>query len=239
MTHYMSARTIAQAPASERLEFLKGVFGYTVAGLAIAAVSGVISANVLAPALLSGRMVYFVVVLGAMFGAQYFGHKLASGPTPQLGLLVGSGLMGLAMGPMLLMAYAMGLQGPTGSGLSLIGQAMGLTILTAGGMVGYVWTEKRDFSMLRAGLSALMLPLIVLMVVSFFVPALSGGGTLSLMLSGGFILVSAGAMLYELNTIIHTIDTEHKVLAAVMLTMSVLILFWNILIFLMKLQSRD
>ena len=51
--------------------------------------------------------------------------------------------------------------------------------------------------------------------------------------------MSAGTLLFELNSIIHTMDTDRKVLASVMLTLSIAVLFYNLLMLLIQLQSRD
>ena len=75
-----------------------------------------------------------------------------------------------------------------------------------------------------------------MMVLSWFLPM---GGTFTLILIGGFVLVSAGTLLFELNSIIHTMDTDRKVLASVMLTLSIAVLFYNLLMLLIQLQSRD
>ena len=238
MSHVLATRTFSQASPVERLSALRGVLLYTVVGLAIASVSGVISALAIAPVILSGGMFGMIIILAAMYGGQFMGIKLASGPNPHLGLLVGSTLMGVAMGPMLYVAWLFGLQG-AGNGFALIGQAMGLTVLTAVGMLGYVWTEKRDFSLLRAGLSAMILPMIALMVIGLFFPSAMGTGGLGLVFAGAFVLFSAGALLYELNNVVHSVDNDRVILASFMLTVSILVLFWNILSLLMRLQGRD
>ena len=248
MAHPIATRTIAQAPAAERVDFLKGVLGLTSIGLMLTAVSGFIAAKVMGPYFFAtveagGRehmvmqhsWVYLIVILGAMFAAQALGPKLAMGSTPEIGLVVGSTLMGVVLGPLLYLAYFYG-AADGGNGMTLIGEALGLTTLTAVGMTGYVWTKPRDFSLLGAAMAALALPLFALMLLAWFIPM---GSTFSLILVSGFVLISAGTLLFELNSIIHTMDTDRKVLAAVMLTLSIAVLFYNLLMLLIQLQSRD
>ena len=249
MAHPIATRTIAAAPAAERVEFLKGVLTLTSVGLILTAISGFVAANVMGPyffksvpnpltgesvLLMQHQWIYLITILGAMIAAQALGPKLAMGNTPEAGLVVGSALMGITLGPLLYFAYHLGTNNVPG--MSLIGQALGLTALTAVGMTGYVWSKPRDFSMMRAAIAAVMLPLIVMMVLSWFLPM---GGTFTLILIGGFVLVSAGTLLFELNSIIHTMDTDRKVLASVMLTLSIAVLFYNLLMLLIQLQSRD
>jgi FtsH-binding integral membrane protein len=248
MAHPIATRTIADAPAAERVEFLRGVLTLTSVGLLLTAVSGFIAANVMGPyffetAVYGGQStmvfhhqwIYLLVVLGAMIGAQALGPKLAVGNIPELGLIVGSTLMGVCLGPILYLGYMVA--GPAGGGgMTLIGEALGLTSLTAIGMTGYVWTKPRDFSLLGAAMSAIALPMFALMMLSFFIPF---GNTFGLILVGGFVLFSAATLLFNLNSIIHTMGTDRKHLAAVTLTLAIGVLFYNILMLLIRLQGRD
>ena len=184
---------------------------------------------------LQHQWIYLIAILGAMFGAQALGPKLAMGKTPELGLVVGAGLMGVVLGPLLYMAYHI-VDPAGGGGMTLIGEALGLTALTTLGMTGYVWSKPRDFSLLGAAVAAVSLPLFALMILAFFFPM---GSTFMLVLVSGFVLISAATLLFELNSIIHKMDTEHKVLASVMLTLSIAVLFYNLLMLLIQLQGRD
>jgi modulator of FtsH protease len=249
MAHPIATRTIADAPAAERVEFLKGVLTLTSVGLLLTAVSGFIAANVMGPYFFTTEVygggqstmvfhhqwIYLLVVLGAMFGAQALGPKLAVSGTPELGLIVGSSLMGVVLGPALYLGY-MVIDPAGGGGMTLIAEALGLTSLTAVGMTGYVWTKPRDFSLLGAAMSAIALPMFALMILSFVIPF---GNTFGLILCGAFVLFSAATLLFTLNSITHTMDTNQKHLAAVTLTLAIGVLFYNILMLLIRLQGRD
>ena len=91
--------------------------------------------------------------------------------------------------------------------------------------------------MLGAGLSALGIPMLILMVASFAFPGFFGG-TLGLVLTGLFVVISAGSLLYQINQVVHKLRTDQHVEGAYMITLSVLVLFWNLLSLLMRLNRR-
>ena len=211
----------------------------------LTAVSGFIAAKVMGPyffatetfmgqehMVMQHSWVYLIVILGAMFAAQALGPKLAMGNTPEIGLVVGSTLMGVVLGPLLYLAYFYG-AADGGNGMTLIGEALGLTTLTAVGMTGYVWTNHATSPLgsgnSRFGLASLCVDVAVVH---------PHGKHLQPHSVSGFVLISAGTLLFELNSII-TMDTDRKVLAAVMLTLSIAVLFYNLLMLLIQLQSRD
>ena len=82
----------------------------------------------------------------------------------------------------------------------------------------------------------LMMPMLILMVVSFVFPI---GGTLGLIMAAGFVVFSAGALLYSTNTVLHDLDTTMHIEGAYLMSMALLTLLWNILNLLMRLTSRD
>jgi FtsH-binding integral membrane protein len=87
--------------------------------------------------------------------------------------------------------------------------------------------------MLRAGLAAVSLPMLVLMGVSFVFPI---GGILGVLLSGVFVVVSAGGLLYQINAVLHRLRATQTVEGAYLITMGVLVLYWNVLTLLMRLR---
>ena len=46
-------------------------------------------------------------------------------------------------------------------------------------------------------------------------------------------------LLYNLNQVMHTLSTDQHIGGAYTITMGLLVLFWNLLVLLMRLQSRD
>ena len=78
--------------------------------------------------------------------------------------------------------------------------------------------------------------MMVLMVLSFVFPI---GGTLGLLLTGVFVVVSAAGLLYQINAVMHQLRTDQHVEGSYMITMGVLILFWNLLSLLIQLTNND
>ena len=234
---YVSARSAAHAPAEARNAFLVKVGALTAAGLVVSAATGMASATAVALLpVLQTRFASGVLILGSFFAAQYGGQALVqsrSAASQWAGFAVGAVFQGIAMGYLLLAALAVG--AGLGNPLLLIGQAFGLVSLTTIGLVAYLWTGPRELSMVRAGLAMVSLPMLVLMAVSFVWPI---GGTLGLLLSGAFVIVSVAGLLQRLQAVMHELRTDEVVPGAYLLTMGVLILFWNLLSLLMRLNRR-
>ena len=58
-------------------------------------------------------------------------------------------------------------------------------------------------------------------------------------MSLAFVAFSGAGLLYELNMVMHKMRTDMDVEGAFMITMGLLVLFWNVLVLLMRLQGRD
>ena len=102
-------------------------------------------------------------------------------------------------------------------------------------MVMYLLTGPRNLSMIGGALSVMTLPMLGLMVIGLFFPF---GGVFGLLLSVGFVAMSAGGLLFNLNQVIHRMSTDQVVPAAFHITIGILVLFWNVVTLLMKLQRR-
>jgi hypothetical protein len=46
-------------------------------------------------------------------------------------------------------------------------------------------------------------------------------------------------LLYQLNQVLHQLSTKHHIEGAFMITMGLLVLLWNVITLLMRLNSRD
>ena len=226
---------LSHATPSDRVLYLKRVLLLTFLGLVVSALTGVVSAMIVATVpMLQTRWGLLAFVLGSFAVAQYVAPRFVFGGQRWFGFGLGSVFQGLAMGPLLLAAATLGLQ-LQGSAFLLIGQAMMLVAATGVGMTFYLWSNPREFSMLRAGISGLMLPMLILMGISFVYPV---GGVLGIAMSGLFVLVSAAGLLYQINQVLHRLRTDMHVEGAYLITMGVLVLFWNILTLLMRLNRR-
>ena len=232
-----SSIPVARASETDRVAYLRRVLGITFLGLSTASVTGAMSAAVIAmfPAMLSG-FAPMVVILGAWAVSNYVAQPMVFGSARWPGFFLGTIAQGVAMGFLLLMAVIVS-SAYLGNAFMLIFLAMGLTFFSGVGMVAYVWSIKRNFSLIGAGLSAMSIPMLILMAVSFAFPALFGG-TAGIVLSAVFVVISAAGLVYQLNRVVHDFTTDMDVEGAYTVTMGLLVLFWNILSLLMRLTRR-
>ena len=232
------ATPITQASEHVRGEYLKRVATYTLGGLAIASVVAVLSAGVImsVPAL-SGRWVSMICILGGFFFAQTVAMNMVMGESKMMGFVLGSAAEGFTFGWLLLAATAVG-AGVYGGGLgafTILFQAGGLTVLTVLCMCAYLWSNPKDLSMIGGFLRVVTIPMLVLMVVSFVFPI---GGLLGIGVSALFVLVSAGGLFYNLNEVIHNFRTDMHIEGGYLVTLGVLVMFWNLVTLLMSLSDR-
>lgn len=233
------ARPLERVSASERVTYLQRVLLWTLGGLTVSGAVGLITAAVIyvglstAPGLFGNRFFMMAGILGSFAVAQYVAPRFVFGEKKVFGFALGVIFQGIAMGYLLLTAIIMTL----GDVPWLIGAAVALTASTGLGMAAYVWTKPREFSFIKGFLSAAFIPMLLLMGVSFAFPSLFGG-PLGILLSGVFVLVSAAGLLYQVNQVIHRLRTDMHIEGAYLITMGILVLFWNILTLLMRLTRR-
>ena len=229
---------VDHATEADRISFLRRTLTWTFGGVGIAAVTSVASAYFLAgtPMLVSG-FAPMILILGMWAITNFVARPMVFGQAKAAGFILGNAAQGVAMGFLLLVALVVTRVNLGGSGFQLIGLAMGLTFFTALGMTAYVYTTRRDFSLIGAGLSALFFPMLILMGVGIAFPDAFGGG-LGIALSGLFVLISAAGLLYQLNQVIHDYNTDMHIEAGYTISIAVLVLFWNILTLLLRLTSR-
>jgi len=240
MTAY--AQPLARAAAADRVDYLQRVLLWTTGGLTLSGFTGAATAMglYLAGAMgmnfLFNQWVSLGIILGGYGIAHYAAPKLVFGQAKVAGFGLAAIAQGVSMGYLLLFAVLLGTS--LGNPFGLVGAAMGITAVTGFGMAAYVWTGPKDFSMLGAGLSALFLPMLLLMGASFVFPGFFGG-LLGIGLAALFVVVSVGGLLYQINVVMHRLNTQQHIEGAYLITMGVLILFWNILSLIMRLTSRD
>ena len=197
MQTYSQAKRLSLAKPSVRVEYLNKVMAWTSAGLFFSGLTGTMMAAFLhfsGLTFLRSPMVSLVVILGCFGLAQHIAPKMVFGQKKLAGFLMANIAQGVAMGYLLLSALIMG-QFTSGSAFALIGPALGLTALTAGGMWVYVMSGPKDFSILGGLLSAFSLPMLVLMAVGFIAGPSILGGVFGLIFHGVFVAFSAGALL--------------------------------------------
>ncbi|HEY1099488.1 MAG TPA: Bax inhibitor-1 family protein [Myxococcota bacterium] len=223
-------------PSEARLAFLRKVAVWTFLSLVGAAVIAVVSTLTIAPLVYGlGRWGALIAILGAFALSHYVARGMVYGDAKVPGLVLGIVGEGVSFGFLLLSTLSFG--GPEGmaEGFRIIATAMGITAASAAGMLLYVWFNKSELSLVKAGLSMLGLPMLVLMAVSFIFPF---GGVFGLIICAVFVVASAAALLYRLNTVVHEFDERQHIEAAYEISMSLLVLLWNVISLLNRLRDR-
>lgn len=237
MEQTLPGLSVAESTSSARATYLRKVLGLTALGLLISAIVGVISMFTIAsmPGLLRGYGP-MIIILGCWALTNFVARPMVFGSNKWAGFLLGTVAEGVSMGFILLVAVIMS-KADTGNPFSLIGTALAATVFSGLGLTFYAASEKREFTLLRAGLSATFIPMLILMGVSFAFPGVMGG-TFGLIACCVFVLISAAGLLYQLNQVIHNFTTDMEIEGAYIITIGVLVLFWNILSLLMRLRRR-
>jgi FtsH-binding integral membrane protein len=214
------------AVVGDRSAFLRRVGVYTFIGLLTATVTGVLSMLFVAPLVIEvgGGVGALAVILGTFFAAHYGARAIVYKTSAKVpGLLLASACEGLSIGFLLLVTLArFGVE----NGLRTILQCLTLTTFVGLGMLLYTLTAKRNLSLVRAGLVTMGVPMLILMALSFVFPF---GGAVGILIGLVFVVVSCAALLYRLNAIVHDYPETAHVEGAYELSMSLLVLFWNVL----------
>ena len=239
------ADAVSDVSAADRVTYLKRVMLWTLGGLSFTALVGLATTALLYGALAAGvtavfsPMVSGIAILACFGIAHWLAPSLVFGGQKVLGFFVATFFEGISFGWLLLSAIAMGMQ--EGNPFGLVSMALLLTAATGAGMTAYVWSGPREFRLLGAALSAITPALLLLMVASFVLPMVAPGllgGPLGLGLTALFVLISAAGLLWQINSVLHHLHTDQHIEGAYLITMGVLVLYWNILTLLMRL-NRD
>lgn len=231
------SQPLASATPEVRSGYLLNVALLTMLGLGISSFVGVVSALAVAVVpLLQSSVASIVVILGSYAIAQFVAPRFVFSGTSSkwFGFGLGVVFQGVAMGYLLLAAALMGAS-VFGNPFVLVGQALGLTGLTTVGMVAYLWSRPRELNWIGAMMAMMFLPMLLLMGISFVFPIVGPWG---IALSALFVFISAAGLLYQVNEVLHKLRSDMFVEGAFVVTMGVLVLFWNILNLLMRLNRR-
>lgn len=233
----MSGVVVAAVDADARRAYLRTVLGISCLGLFIAGAVGIVSMVTIAlnPVVLRGWGP-MLIILGCWAVTNFVAQPMVFGGRKWLGFVLGTATQGVALGFLLLVAVAISRQ-DFGNPLVLIGMAIVLTVVAGIGITSYALVERREFTMLRAALGAVFLPMLVLMGVTFAFPN-AIGGTAGIVLAAIFVVVSAAALLYRVNAVVHNFTTEMTVEGGYLIAIGVIVLFWNILSLLLRLRRR-
>lgn len=212
------------ASVEDRTAFLRRVALWTLGGLGITALVSVISIVLVVPVVVKGgTLALLAVVYGSFLLSQTVFRRMVYGDAKLAGFVLGTSAQGVALSFLLLMTL---LISGAADGLKVIGYALALTLTSVVGMLVYASMEKREFSMLRAGLSMLFIPMLLLMVLQLVFPI---EGTLGIVVAAVFVAVSVGAMLWRINDILYSMPTTMTIEGGYESSLGIVVLFWNIL----------
>jgi modulator of FtsH protease len=157
------------------------------------------------------------------FGLLFFINATRNSILGIVGVFALTGLMGFTLGPVL-NAYIYSFS----NGHELIFTALGGTGIIFFALSGYALTTRKDFSYLGGFLLAgsIVLMLGVVMGLFFHMPMVQ------LALSAGFMLFSAGIILFETSQIIHGGERNY-----IMATVSIFVALYNMFISLLNILS--
>jgi FtsH-binding integral membrane protein len=228
---------VATAGVEERRTYLRRVLGIALFGLVVAGGVGIASMLFIAThtSVLRGWGP-MLIILGCWAITNFVAQPMVFGERKWAGFMLGTMTQGVALGFLLLVAVLASRQ-DFGNPLTFIGMAIVLTVVAGVGITTYVLAEPRELSLLRAGLMATFLPMLLLMGVTFAFPNLLGG-TGGIVVAAIFVLVSAGGLLYQLNLVVHRFRTNMQVEGGYVIAIGVIVLFWNILSLLLRMRRR-
>jgi modulator of FtsH protease len=160
-----------------------------------------------------------LVTLGGYFGLLFLTTKLRNSAWGLLSIFALTGFMGLTLGPVISMYLS-----AFSNGAELVALAMGGTGAIFIGLSSYALTTKKDFSFMGGYIMVGILTafLVGLGAAIFSIPALS------LAVSGVFILLMSGLILYQTSEIIHGGETNY-IMATITLYISIYNLFMSLL----------
>jgi modulator of FtsH protease len=219
MQSLSTARSESQILATNKV--LKNTYALLAMTLLFSAVTAGISMTMNVPH-------FGLLTLVGYFALLFLTTKFRDSGLGLLFVFLLTGFMGLTLGPILNMYLA------TANGGQLVMTALGGTGAIFLALSGYVLTSRKDFSFMGGFL-----------MVGILVAFLAGLGAfifsmpvLSLAVSGMFILLMSGMILYQTSEIIHGGETNY-IMATVSLYISIYNLFLSLLHILGALSSDD
>jgi len=159
-----------------------------------------------------------LITLVGYFSLLFLTTKFRNSALGLLFVFALTGFMGLTLGP-IVSAY---LKLPNGT--QLVMTAMGMTGAIFVGLSAYALTTRKDFSFMGSFLVVGILVAFLAGLAAYFFEM----STLSLVVSGMFVLLMCGLILYETSNLIHGGETNY-IMATVTLYISIYNLFLSLL----------
>ena len=206
------ASTTARASALTTNKVLRNTYLLLGATLAFSAVTAGISMALNVP-----HFGLFTILI--YFGLLFAVHKTQNSSWGILWTFALTGFLGLTLGPILNMYLTML---PNGS--QIVMTALGTTAVAFLGLSAYAVKSERDFSFMGGFLMIGAIGAFVLGLVAYFFQM----PTLSLVVSGMFLIVSGGLMLWQTSEIIRGGETNY-IMATITLYVSIYNMFLSLL----------
>lgn len=170
-----------------------------------------------------------LLMIVGVYGLMFLTQALRNSPLGLVAVFAFTGFLGYTLGPILNYYVA-----NFSNGHQLIGTALGGTGVIFFGLSGYALTTRKDFSYLGGFLFVGIMVVALAMIASIFfhMPALQ------LAISGAFVLISSGLILFQTSEIIHGGETNY-ISATVSLFVSIYNLFVSLLNLLGAFSGRD
>lgn len=170
-----------------------------------------------------------LLMIAGVYGLMFLTQALRNSPLGLISVFAFTGFLGYTLGPILnyyIASYSNGHQ--------LIGTALGGTGVIFFALSGYALTTRKDFSYLGGFLFVGVMVALLAMIAGIFfhMPALQ------LAISGAFVLISSGLILFQTSEIIHGGETNY-ISATVSLFVSIYNLFVSLLNLLSAFSGRD
>lgn len=170
-----------------------------------------------------------LITFGGYFGLLFLTSHLRNSAWGILSIFIFTGFMGITVGPIINIYLT-----TFSNGSELVCLAMGGTGAIFLGLSSYALTSKKDFSFMGGFLMVGILTAFLCGIgaIIFNIPALS------LAVSGVFILLMSGLILYETSSLIHGGETNY-IIATISLYMSIYNLFISLLHILGAVSGRE
>jgi FtsH-binding integral membrane protein len=172
-------------------------------------------------------------VIGLLIASGMLAQWLARSNTSRAVQYIGLGVEVLAwtflLQPMLWVLF---LKFKPAGAQALLAQGTVATLAIFVGLTATVFITKKDFSFLRGVVTVGMFAALGIIAASILF-----GFTLGLVFTGALIALLALKILYDTSLMMNYFPPSHYVSAALMLFGTVATLFWNIMVFLMRMRS--
>lgn len=169
------------------------------------------------------RSINPIIFLIGSYGLMFLTNALQNSPMGIFAVFGFTGFMGFALGPILNM-YLLNIP----NGAHLVATALGGTGMIFLGLSAYALVSQKDFSFMAGFLFAGMLVVFVMMLIGLFFPV-SG---FQVLVSGAFMLLSSGLILFQTSQIIHGGETNY-----ISATVSLYVSIYNVFISLLQILT--